>query len=95
MPEGGVLSVDFINMNNGEPQLRVKDTGKGMTKEEKEKLFLPFYSGFRTGNGIGMSVVQRIVDDYDGEIHVSSELNRGTEVVITLPQEARGIRQDN
>jgi len=44
------------------------------------------HSGFKTGKGIGMAVVRRIVDDYNGKIHVSSELERGTEIVILLPQ---------
>ena len=56
-----------------------------MTKEEKERIFEPFYSGFEGGKGIGMAVVRRIVGDYKGKIKIDSEINKGTEVVITLP----------
>ena len=48
-----------------------------MTDEEKDHLFEPFYSGFENGRGLGMAIVRRIVDDYDGRIDVRSELERG------------------
>ena len=48
--------------------------------------YVGVYSGFKTGKGIGMAVVRRIVDDYNGKILVSSELDKGTEIVILLPQ---------
>lgn len=85
MPDGGTLTVDFHQEKKDKIQLRITDTGKGMTEEEKERIFEPFYSGFEGGQGIGMAVVHRIVDDYKGEIKINSELNKGTEVVITLP----------
>lgn len=85
MPGGGTLTIDFIQEKKKELAIRIADTGKGMTEEEIEKIFEPFYSGFEDGRGLGMVVVRRIVDDYDGKIQVTSELNRGTEVLITLP----------
>ncbi|MGZ5498577.1 MAG: ATP-binding protein, partial [Candidatus Aminicenantales bacterium] len=63
----------------------VADTGRGMTDEDKANLFEPFYSGFEDGRGLGLSIVRKIVDDYDGRIDVRSELHKGTEVLITLP----------
>jgi len=85
MPDGGTLTVDFTRRKKKGIQMKFADTGKGMEKEERERLFEPFYSGFNTGKGIGMSVVRRIVDDYNGKIRVSSAPNKGTEIVITLP----------
>jgi two-component system sensor histidine kinase PilS (NtrC family) len=85
MPGGGVLNVDFIGPRKSEIELRFSDTGKGMSREEKEHLFEPFHSGFEGGRGLGLAVVRRIVDDYDGRIDIRSELDHGTEVVITLP----------
>jgi signal transduction histidine kinase len=59
---------------------------------DRENLFQPFYSGFGTGRGLGLSIVRKIVDDYDGRIEVRSELNKGTEVQITLPlRRAAGV----
>jgi two-component system sensor histidine kinase PilS (NtrC family) len=86
MPEGGTLNIDLNQRKKNEIELKVRDSGEGMAEEDQERLFEPFYSGFKTGKGIGMAVVRRIVDDYNGKIHVSSELDKGTEIVILLPQ---------
>jgi len=85
MPDGGTMTVDFNQEKKDKIQIRIADTGKGMTEEEKERIFEPFYSGFEGGQGIGMAVVHRIIDDYKGEIKIDSEPNKGTEVIITLP----------
>ena len=85
MPGGGVLKIDFLEPRPEEIELRFSDTGRGMTDEDKEHLFEPFYSGFEGGRGLGLAVVRRIVDDYDGRIDIHSALNKGTEVVISLP----------
>jgi two-component system, NtrC family, sensor histidine kinase HydH len=85
MPEGGRLKLDFPEPRKKEVRILVADTGQGMTKEDKEHLFEPFYSGFENGRGLGLSIVRKIVDDYDGRIDVRSEPRRGTEVLITLP----------
>ncbi len=86
MPEGGILTIDLNQRKKNEIELKVRDNGRGMAEEDRERLFEPFYSGFKTGKGIGMAVVRRIVDDYNGKIKVSSELDKGTEIVILLPQ---------
>ena len=85
MPEGGRLTVDFERPGRKEVLIRVADTGRGLTDEDREHLFEPFYSGFENGRGLGLAVVRRIVDDYDGRIEVRSEPGHGTEVAITLP----------
>lgn len=85
MPRGGALTIDFDRKGKDEIQLRFADSGKGMSEEEMKRVFEPFFSGFKNGIGIGMPVVQRIVEDYQGKIQLSSEVNRGTEVIITLP----------
>jgi signal transduction histidine kinase len=90
MPDGGTLTIDINQQKKDEIQLKIADTGKGMTEEEKERIFEPFYSGFEGGQGIGMAVVHRILDDYQGEIKINSELDKGTEVIITLPLEGLG-----
>jgi len=63
----------------------VADTGRGMTEADRKHLFEPFYSGFADGRGLGLSIVRKIIDDYDGRIDVRSEVDHGTEVLITLP----------
>jgi len=85
MPEGGELRLDFYAPKKKDIRIVVADSGQGMSEEDKEHLFEPFYSGFANGRGLGLSIVRRIVDDYDGRIDVRSELQKGTEVAITLP----------
>ncbi|MFO7733367.1 MAG: ATP-binding protein, partial [Candidatus Aminicenantes bacterium] len=85
MPDGGRLTVDFEQPGRKELRVRVADTGRGLSEEDREHLFEPFYSGFENGRGLGLAVVRRIVDDYDGRIEVRSEREKGTEVLITLP----------
>ena len=86
MPGGGILTINLHQKKKNEIELTFKDTGKGMAEKDKQKLFEPFYSGFKTGKGIGMTIVRRIIDDYNGKIRVESELNQGTEITILLPQ---------
>lgn len=94
MPGGGILTIDFAKKKD-RIELRFTDTGIGMSEEEKERIFEPFYSGFEDGKGIGMAVVRRIVDDYKGEIEVISAPEKGTEVVIALSEKYRSDRPQN
>jgi signal transduction histidine kinase len=89
MPEGGRLRLEFPEPRKKEVRILVADTGRGLSEEDQEHLFEPFYSGFENGRGLGLSIVRKIVDDYDGLIEVRSELQKGTEVLITLPPRKR------
>jgi two-component system sensor histidine kinase PilS (NtrC family) len=85
MPGGGRLRLDFPEPRKKDVRIVVADTGRGMTDEDKANLFKPFYSSFDDGRGLGLSIIRKIIDDYDGRIEVRSELNKGTEILITLP----------
>jgi len=85
MPDGGRLRMDFDQPSAGQLLIRFADTGVGMDEEARQKLFEPFFSGFESGRGLGMAVVRRVVDDYEGRIEVNSAPSRGTEVLIALP----------
>ena len=85
MPDGGTLTVDFEKIKKDKLQLRFADTGIGMAEDNKERIFEPFYSGFEEGLGLGMAVVRKIVDDYKGKIKVTSEPDKGTEIIVILP----------
>jgi len=85
MPEGGRLEVDLSRPSADRLTIRFADTGVGMNEEARQKLFEPFFSGFESGRGLGMAVVRRVVDDYQGRIEVHSAPRQGTEVLIDLP----------
>ncbi len=92
MPEGGTLAIDFFQ-DRRELRMRFADTGKGMTADEQEHIFEPFYSRFENGRGLGLAVVHKIVDDYQGKILVSSTPEQGTEFVIVLPASGLSINE--
>lgn len=85
MPEGGALRVRTRRIATG-ARLEVSDTGQGLTKEECERLFTPYYTTKRHGTGLGLAIVQSVVADHHGKISVSSEPGRGTTFSIELPQ---------
>ncbi|UCE43301.1 MAG: HAMP domain-containing histidine kinase [Candidatus Aminicenantes bacterium] len=86
-PEGGAITIDINQDQMNEVQVKIKDSGNGLKDEDREKLVEPVLSSrFQSGSGIGMAVVRRIVDDYNGKIHVFPVRNKGTEVVVVLPK---------
>ena len=87
LPKGGDLIIKTGIKKEG-VFATFTDTGIGMDKETKSKIFQPFFStkGFQLGRGLGMSGVYRIVKRYKGEIAViDSEINKGTTIEIVFP----------
>jgi signal transduction histidine kinase len=91
MPDGGTLAVELERDARGGIAIRIADTGIGMSADEQARMFEPFYSRFEGGQGLGMAVVRRIVDDHDGTIRIASAPDRGTVIELTLPPTAGGL----
>jgi signal transduction histidine kinase len=68
-------------------RIRVADSGRGMTREELDRAFEPFYTTKPAGSGLGLSIVRRLVADLGGTLRVSSQPGRGTEAIVELPAE--------
>ncbi len=83
MPEGGTLTVRTAVAGNG-IRLEVSDTGQGLTPEECDRLFTPYYTSKTHGTGLGLAIVQSVVSDHGGSISVESAKNRGTTFRIEL-----------
>jgi two-component system nitrogen regulation sensor histidine kinase NtrY len=66
-------------------RIDVADDGPGIPPEDKDKLFLPYFSTKRRGTGLGLAIVNRIVSDHNGYIRVEDNRPRGTRFVIELP----------
>ena len=84
MPEGGKLSVSTYSENNA-LQVKVSDTGVGMSSEAQANLFTPFFTTKSRGLGLGLCITKAIIQEHSGSIQVFSELNKGTTFLIILP----------
>lgn len=84
MEPGGTLSLigkvrgDFI-------EIEIKDTGHGIPPELLPKIFDPFVTTFQGGTGLGLSVVNQIIDKHDGALDIKSKVGVGTSIFLSLP----------
>ncbi|HVO24853.1 MAG TPA: ATP-binding protein [Candidatus Margulisiibacteriota bacterium] len=87
MPHGGELRVRTAPLLDGRIQLEFCDTGVGIPPEHLNDIFNPFFTTKAPGQGtgLGLSVVHSVVKRYHGDIHVESEVNRGTTFTIEFP----------
>jgi len=89
MPDGGKLTLGVSpSAGNGEVWLTVEDTGPGLSREVRGRLFEPYFSTKSSGTGLGLAIVRRAVEAHRGTIEVSSEPRRGTTFRIRLPTHA-------
>jgi two-component system nitrogen regulation sensor histidine kinase NtrY len=71
--------------DNGHLALHVADTGRGIPRQERDKLFLPHFSTKGRGTGLGLSIVHRIVTEHHGTIRAEENLPQGTVFIVELP----------
>jgi hypothetical protein len=83
MPSGGVLAL-ATSSGEGSVIIEIADTGSGLTPEECERLFTPYYTTKQHGTGLGLAVVQSVISDHGGTISVESESGVGTTFRIVL-----------
>lgn len=84
MPKGGMLTFRTA-MNEKFAVFELSDTGAGLTPEECDRLFTPYYTTKQHGTGLGLAIVQSVVSDHHGSISVSSKKDEGTTFHIELP----------
>jgi DNA-binding response OmpR family regulator len=85
-----LVSVKILDTEDGQAlQLYVCDTGVGMTKEQKDKIFTPFYQAHddtaNIGSGVGLSLVKLTAEAMGGNIEVHSYLSEGSVFIVTIP----------
>ncbi len=91
MPSGGELEVraDFVKKaHTSFCRIAVSDTGTGISEENREKIFDPYFTTKKEGTGLGLAIVQRIVFDHKGNVWAESDGANGTTVFIDLPMSA-------
>ena len=82
---GHIVIEAQLDATNGVARLIVADDGPGIPADEREKLFLPYYSTKRRGSGLGLAIVRRIIAEHGGSIDVGDNTPRGTRFTIELP----------
>ena len=84
MPQGGTLTMR-TRPSGDRVAVEIADTGSGLTAEECERLFTPYYTSKAHGTGLGLAIVQSIISDHGGRISVHSQPGRGATFMIELP----------
>jgi len=80
----GRITVDMVNQKNKRIQIVLKDNGEGISPENVDAIFDPFYTTKHGGTGLGLSIVYRILEHYDSRLDVESTEGQGTSVHFSL-----------
>jgi len=90
-PRDGKVFVKIGKAGDGWVEVRVTDTGRGISPEDLPRVFDRFFraertrSHFKKGSGLGLSIVKSIMDLHQGQVSVQSEVNKGTMMVLRFP----------
>ena len=87
MPNGGDIFVKAL-VDGNHVQISIQDTGVGLSKDQLAKIGEPFFTTKKNGNGLGLMVSFKIIENHHGKVDIESELNKGTTFRIVLPNKA-------
>jgi len=94
MADGGTLTVSIGREEgnaNGRAFIKIADTGIGISKDNLQMIFEPFYTTKVTeGTGLGLSITKKIIESMDGTVAIESEVGKGSTVLLSLPLNAEG-----
>ena len=87
MSPGGHLRISVVQKRGRQPEMviRIHNDGATIPEELGEKIFEPYFTTKRSGTGLGLAMVKKIVDEHEGHIAIDSRPEEGTLVAITLP----------
>lgn len=86
MPAGGRLRI-IVAAGSGTVDITISDTGPGISEEDLNRIFNPYFTTKKLGIGLGLAITKKVVEEHRGRITVRSRPNEGTDVVISLPVE--------
>ena len=84
MPKGGLLSIDIEQPRPAEVRMTLSDTGKGMSKQQQQMVFKPFFTTKQGGLGVGLALVKRIMERFQGSVELTSREQEGTRVCLNF-----------
>jgi two-component system nitrogen regulation sensor histidine kinase NtrY len=94
LPDGGTIDIELSLSQEGESVvIRISDDGPGISKENKLKLFEPYFSTKKAGTGLGLAIVSTIVSDHNGYVRVQDNMPKGSTFIVELPVAAPESRK--
>ncbi|WP_236182332.1 MULTISPECIES: sensor histidine kinase [Pseudomonas] len=84
MPKGGVLSVEIETAQTDQVRMTLSDTGKGMSAQQQQLVFKPFFTTKQGGLGVGLALVKRIMERFQGSVVLTSREQEGTRVSLNF-----------
>jgi signal transduction histidine kinase len=87
-PDGGRIALELAKQN-GSVHVAVADTGPGIPRELRERLFRPFVSESGSGTGLGLAIAKELAGALGGRIELESEVGRGSRFELVLPEYGR------
>jgi two-component system, NtrC family, sensor kinase len=84
MPQGGRLTITTQTVDNF-VEISFKDSGYGITEENLNKVFKPFFTTKDNGSGLGLSITKRIIEEHNGTIFATSHTSEGSNFIVRLP----------
>lgn len=88
-PENGSVTI-MVQPQQEQCDIRISDTGPGITDEIRQRIFEPFFTTKSDGTGLGLAVTKKIIEAHGGSLRVESETGKGTTFVISLPLDISG-----
>jgi signal transduction histidine kinase len=67
-------------------EVSIRDQGPGLAAEQRQRIFEPFFTTKTKGTGLGMAIVQRIVQAHGGQVRIGEQNGSGAEVIVALPR---------
>jgi two-component system, sporulation sensor kinase E len=87
----GLLHIT-LSLSDNYLNIEFRDNGKGINPDDLGRIFEPYHTTKSSGSGLGLMIVQRIIQDHGGQIDVESKLNEGTRITLRLPLADRRVR---
>ena len=98
-PSGGTITIQ-LKEHETVVEVRIRDSGIGISEEQKQHIFERFYKADSSrnraygGSGLGLAIVKKVLDLHQGEIKVESEEGKGTEFIVRMPNhEENSVRR--
>jgi len=82
----GHIHIELLGSKNKQASIKITDNGCGMSPDDINSIFAPFFTTKAAGTGLGLSIVHRILEAYDALLDVESEINKGTTFILQFKQ---------